>query len=51
MRRDELYLVDMIEAAVAARAFVQDVDETSFLESDLIQSAVLQKDQDAEPAL
>ncbi|WP_347176971.1 HepT-like ribonuclease domain-containing protein [Parafrankia sp. EAN1pec] len=33
----------MIEAAVAAAAFVQDVDEAAFLESDLIQSAVLQK--------
>ncbi len=43
MRRDELYLVDMIEAAVAATTFVQDVDETAFLASDLIQSAVLQK--------
>ncbi|KQC37372.1 DUF86 domain-containing protein [Frankia sp. ACN1ag] len=43
MRRDELYLVDMIEAAVAATAFVQEVDEAAFLESDLIQSAVLQK--------
>ncbi|WP_018634735.1 HepT-like ribonuclease domain-containing protein [Parafrankia elaeagni] len=43
MRRDELYLVDMIEAAVAATAFVQNVDEAAFLESDLIQSAVLQK--------
>ncbi len=41
MRRDELYLVDMIEAAVAATAFVRDVDETAFLASDLIQSAVL----------
>jgi hypothetical protein len=43
MRRDELYLVDMIEAAVAATTFVQDVDEATFLESDLFQSAVLQK--------
>lgn len=32
-----------IEAAVAATAFVRDVDETVFLASDLIQSAVLQK--------
>jgi|KBSSwiStaDraftv2_1062776.scaffolds.fasta_scaffold141292_3 uncharacterized protein with HEPN domain len=30
MRRDELYLVDMLEAAVAATAFVRDVDETAF---------------------
>lgn len=29
MRRDELYLVDIIEAAVAATGFVQDVDETA----------------------
>lgn len=43
MRRDELYLVDMIEAAVAATTFVQDVDETAFLESDLFQSAAIQK--------
>ncbi len=43
MRRDELYLVDMIEAAAAATTFVRDVDETAFAASDLIQSAVLQK--------
>ncbi len=43
MRRDELYLVDMIEAAAAATTFVQDVDEATFAASDLIQSAVLQK--------
>ncbi|WP_256385360.1 ribonuclease HepT family protein [Parafrankia colletiae] len=41
MRRDELYLVDMIETAVAATAFVRGVDETAFLASDLTQSAVL----------
>jgi uncharacterized protein with HEPN domain len=43
MRRDELYLVDMIEAATAAMRFVKDIDDDDFLESDLIQSAVLQK--------
>ncbi|CAO5150384.1 hypothetical protein FAIPA1_130086 [Frankia sp. AiPs1] len=43
MRRDELYLVAMIEAAAAATTLVRDVDETGFGASDLIQSAVLQK--------
>ena len=33
----------MVEAAAAAMTFVQDVDETVFLASDLIQSGVLQK--------
>ncbi|MEX5632721.1 hypothetical protein [Parafrankia sp. FMc2] len=39
---DELYLVDMIEVAVAAMTFVHNVDEAALLEGDLIQSAVLQ---------
>jgi uncharacterized protein with HEPN domain len=43
MRRDELYLVDMTDAARAATSFVADVDEKAFMESDLLQSAVLQK--------
>ncbi len=43
MRRDELYLVDMIEAAATVTTFVQDIDEATFAASDLIQSAVLQK--------
>ncbi|WP_131764807.1 HepT-like ribonuclease domain-containing protein [Candidatus Protofrankia californiensis] len=43
MRRDELYLVDMLEAAKAVSAFLADVDERTFAGSDLLQSAVLQK--------
>ncbi|WP_445548510.1 MULTISPECIES: hypothetical protein [unclassified Frankia] len=36
MRRDELCLVDMFEAAVAAATFVRDVDEAAFLASEMI---------------
>lgn len=43
MRRELLYLQDIIEAADAIRRFLREVSEADFLQSDLIQSAVLQK--------
>lgn len=43
MRREELYLRDIVEAADAVRRFVGDVDEGAFLADELLQSAVLQK--------
>lgn len=43
MRDEGLYLDDMIEAAESIRLFLNGVDEDDFLDSDLLQSAVLQK--------
>ena len=43
MRRDRLYLDDVVEAAEAISGFLADVTEEEFLASDLLQSAVLQK--------
>ena len=43
MRHDRLYLDDIIEAADAIAGFLSDVTEEEFLESDLLQSAVLLK--------
>lgn len=43
MRRDRLYLDDIIEAAEAISSFLADVTEEAFLDSDLLQSAVMQK--------
>jgi len=43
MRREELYLADIVEAADAIRGFLQGVEQSSFLGSDLLRSAVLQK--------
>jgi len=43
MRREELYLADMLEAADAIQQFLAGIDRNSFLESDLLRSAVLQK--------
>jgi uncharacterized protein with HEPN domain len=43
MRRDRLYLDDVVEAAEAISGFLVDVTEEQFLASDLLQSAVLQK--------
>jgi uncharacterized protein with HEPN domain len=43
MRRDELLLIDMLDAANAVSGFLATVDETTFTNSDLLQSAVLQK--------
>jgi uncharacterized protein with HEPN domain len=43
MRRDVLYLADMIEAADAIARFVAGVEQESFLSNELLQSAVLHK--------
>ena len=43
MRRDELYLRDIIEAADAIAGFVANVDEGVFVGSDLLRSATLFK--------
>jgi uncharacterized protein with HEPN domain len=43
MRREELYLIDIIEAADAIQRFLKNVEENTFLKDDLLQSAVLQK--------
>lgn len=43
MRPERLYLLDIIEAVDGIHRFLEDVDESEFLESDLLQSAVLQK--------
>lgn len=43
MRPEELYLTDIVEAAAAIGRFIEGVDEESFLQDELRQSAVLQK--------
>jgi uncharacterized protein with HEPN domain len=43
MRREELYLTDIIEAAAAIERFLRNVEKNTFLKNELIQSAVLQK--------
>jgi uncharacterized protein with HEPN domain len=43
MRREELYLTDIIEAADAIHGFLQKTERSEFLENDLVRSAVLQK--------
>lgn len=43
MRRELLYLEDLVEAADAVARFIAVVDEARFLEDELVQSAVLQK--------
>lgn len=43
MRREELYLTDIIEAADAIQRFLRKVDQNTFLKDELLQSAVLQK--------
>lgn len=43
MRREALYLRDIIEAAQAIENFLSDINASSFGESDLVRSAVLQK--------
>ncbi len=43
MRRDDLYLEDIVEAANAIDGFVRDISREDFIGSDLIRSAVLQK--------
>ncbi len=41
MRREDLYLTDMVEAADAIRQFLVGVEQDSFLRNDLLCSAVL----------
>ena len=43
MRRDALYLADIVEAASAVAGFVQGVTEKDFVGNELVKSAVLQK--------
>lgn len=43
MRREELYLTDIVEAADAIQKFLQDVRQEDFVGNDLLRSAVLQK--------
>src|SRR5581483_8894762 len=43
MRREDLYLCDILEAADAISKFISGISEMVFLENDLIRSAVLQK--------
>lgn len=43
MRRDELYLLDIVKAADDVRAFLAGVQRDAFLANRLLQSAVLQK--------
>ena len=43
MPREKLFLQDIIEAANAIEGFLDNVMKSDFLQSDLIQSAVLQK--------
>jgi uncharacterized protein with HEPN domain len=43
MRREELYLTDIIEAADAIQKFLRNADQNTFLKDELLQSAVLQK--------
>ncbi len=43
MRREQLYLVDIVGAAQAIARFLKGVTRESFLSDDLVQSAVLQK--------
>lgn len=43
MRRERLYLLDMIEAAEAIARFMRGMGRADFLNNELVQSAVLQK--------
>jgi len=43
MRRDELYLNDIIESANPIAAFIDGVDFAAFQESEMMRSAVVQK--------
>lgn len=43
MRREGLYLTDMVEAADAISQFLLDVEQDAFSQNDLLRSAVLQK--------
>jgi uncharacterized protein with HEPN domain len=43
MRRDELYLSDIVEAADSVATFLSERDRGSFMQDDLLRSAVLHK--------
>jgi len=43
MRREELYLTDIVEAANAIEVFLCEIDKNEFIDNDLLRSAVLQK--------
>jgi uncharacterized protein with HEPN domain len=43
MRREELYLTDILEAADAIQRFIQGIEREDFFGDELRQSAVLQK--------
>lgn len=43
MRREELYLTDIVEAADAIQQFLVGIQRDTFLQNDLLRSAVLQK--------
>jgi uncharacterized protein with HEPN domain len=43
MRRDQLYLQDIVRAADAIQRFLESVDLGDFTENEILQSAVLQK--------
>jgi uncharacterized protein with HEPN domain len=43
LRRDDLYLADIVESADAIAGFIASVGETRFVSDDLLRSAVLQK--------
>ncbi len=43
MRREELYLRDIIEAVDAVKQFLEGIEKNDFIKNDLLRSAVLQK--------
>ena len=43
MRREELFLRDIVESAVYISQFIQGLDRQAFTESELVRSAVVQK--------
>ena len=43
MRREKLYLNDIVEVADAIHLFLRGVSQDAFLQNDLIRNAVLQK--------
>jgi uncharacterized protein with HEPN domain len=43
MRREILYLTDMVEAADHIAAFISDIDFEGFQKSEMVRSAVVQK--------
>jgi uncharacterized protein with HEPN domain len=43
MRREELYLADIVESADSIQQFLSSISPADFLQNDLVRSAVLQK--------